>query len=233
MLPRGANHRERDTASWRLTMQLKHTVSVGQRFGRWTVTASDLKLKNRSESFALCQCDCGESRIVAAGHLRAGKSQSCGCLRSELLRQRNTVHGQASRTAPAMYCTWRDMIDRCHNPRDTAFQYYGGRGITVCDRWRSSVADFVADMGPRPHPKLTLERIDNDLGYSPDNCIWATMKAQLRNTRRTRMLTHGGRTQCFTDWAKEVGIRCSTLDSRLRSGWSIERALDTPIKKQS
>lgn len=127
-----------------------------------------------------------------------------------------------------LWNTWKRMIERCCNPKDTNYARYGGRGITVCARWRESSSAFFDDMGPKPSPDLTLDRIDNDGPYEPANCRWATRREQTRNKRTNVRLTHNGRTQCVVDWAREHGLDPKTLASRLKMGWSMERALSTP-----
>jgi len=122
---------------------------------------------------------------------------------------------------------WVNMKQRCSNPDNIGYKYYGGRGITVCERWMV-FENFFKDMGPRPTPRHSIERRDNDKGYGPDNCYWATPAQQNRNTRRTRMLEFNGKRQCMADWAEELGITSSLLCSRLdRWKWPIERALTT------
>jgi hypothetical protein len=124
------------------------------------------------------------------------------------------------------YAVWASMIARCNTPTHKAFPRYGGRGITVCERWRR-YEHFIADMGPCPRG-LTLERIDNDKGYEPSNCKWATRAAQNRNTSQTRWLTLNGVTLCQQDWCHRTGLSWGTLNGRLRRKWSVERALTTP-----
>lgn len=125
----------------------------------------------------------------------------------------------------AIYNIWVNMRRRCHDPSSHAYVDYGARGIAVCDRWMNDVAAFSADMGPRPSPKHMVERVNNDLGYSPENCIWATQKEQANNRRTTRLITYKGKTQCLLDWSKEIGVDHKTLERRIAKGWSLEVAL--------
>ena len=121
------------------------------------------------------------------------------------------------------------MIRRCVSPEDPSYPRYGGRGIHVCQRWMDSLENFIADMGRRPSPKHSIERKDNDRGYEPDNCVWATRAEQSRNTSRNRLLTFNGQTMCLTDWAIATGINRSAIRLRLNRGWSVADALSTPI----
>lgn len=130
----------------------------------------------------------------------------------------------------ATYKVWLSMRVRCRNPNDKNYRHYGGRGITVCKRWDSFPA-FIKDMGDRPSPKHTIERIKNHLGYSPGNCCWATRAEQGRNTRRTRNLTHDGRTMCLEDWARETGLNRGTINSRLEMGFTVAEALTLPTSR--
>lgn len=126
------------------------------------------------------------------------------------------------------------MKTRCSRSTDPGYKNYGGRGITVCDRWLESFENFLADMGEPPTPKHSLERVDNDSGYSKENCKWATRAEQLRNKRTNRWISYRGRTMCLEDWAREVGITNHGLAGRIdKSGWSIERALTTPPKRRT
>lgn len=126
---------------------------------------------------------------------------------------------------------WKSMRGRCQNPNVTGYQYYGGRGITVCERW-NSFANFLADMGPRPSSGHSIERKDNDGSYSPENCCWATRLEQACNVQKSRRITHDGRTQTISQWARELNMEYNTLFGRISNyGWAHERALTTPVRR--
>lgn len=194
---------------------------TGKRVDRLVVIA--YKETRKGRRFWLCACDCGKSTVVSTKALTTGNTRSCGCF----TRDRVTTHG-LSRTPE--YAAWKNMKGRCFCPTDAAFDRYGGRGITVCDEWKTSFTAFLRDMGPRPGPEYTIERKNNDLGYSKENCEWATVKTQDRNKRNNRVLTFDGRTQCMAAWAEECGMDRETFGNRIRHGWSVERALNTPVR---
>lgn len=160
---------------------------VGERFGRWTVINHDDNAYGKHPKL-ICRCDCGTISTVAISNLRSGKSISCGCFREELLRSMRHLeaHGPL-RTAE--YRAWANMKTRCENRNGQDFHHYGGRGITVCNQWRNSYETFLNDMGRRPSNLHTLERVNNNEGYNPSNCIWATRKVQANNRRKREALT--------------------------------------------
>lgn len=132
--------------------------------------------------------------------------------------------------AHPLYWIWHGMKKRCHSPRDPSYPNYGGRGIRVCESWRTSFLQFVADVGTRPSAAHSIERIDNDRGYEPGNVRWATVLEQSRNRRTNRILHHDGKSMCVADWATELGMSRWVLKARVKTGWSTERALTQPVR---
>ncbi|KKM98992.1 hypothetical protein LCGC14_1152420 [marine sediment metagenome] len=202
---------------------------VGQKFGRLVVLQFIDKNKWRS-SFWLCRCDCGKEKIILGDSLKNGDTKSCGCLNIEKL----TKHGHCNKNGKSseIYAIWQSMIQRCTNPNHKAYYNYGGRGITVCKRWKNSFENFFKDMGESPKG-YSIDRIDNDDNYCKSNCRWVTRKEQMRNTRRNRLITHKKKTQCLIEWAEETKIPYPTLWQRIfKLGWSIEKALTIPVQKR-
>ena len=145
-------------------------------------------------------------------------------------------HGQGTSKGPywSEYNIWRQMRQRCLNPARKEFHLWGGRGITICERWLNSFLNFLADMGPRPSPRHSLDRWSDPNGnYEPGNCRWATAEEQSSNSRRVRLVTFGGETKCLQHWAKHFGLNPSTLNHRLKIGWSFEQAISTPPNKHN
>ncbi len=176
-----------------------------------------------------CECSCGVTKDVSGTSLRSGHTKSCGCLSADKVVARNTTHGMAKTPLNNVY---HAMKARCLNKNVKAYKNYGGRGITVCDRWLESFSNFYADMGDRPTGKHTLERIDNSKGYSKDNCEWRTSVAQCNNKRNNVLLTLGNITDTIANWSRITGINYGTLRSRVRtSGWSHERAICTEVAR--
>lgn len=125
------------------------------------------------------------------------------------------------------YNAWRAMKRRCFNPQDEAFHLYGGRGITVCDRWKRSPTAFIADMGPKPSPRHTLDRIDNNRGYEPSNCAWRTPRQNCRNRRSTLFVVYQGQRRALIELCDERGLRAGSVQWRLANGWTLDDALAT------
>lgn len=151
----------------------------GDRFGRLVVIAAAWSRESHRRWY--CRCDCGTTTITRETHMKQGRITSCGCAKTEFHRRRLLKHGLHG--VPE-YRVWKTMKSRCTSPGQQSFKYYGARGIGVCDRWRESFETFYADMGPRPGPQYSIDRINNDGHYEPGNCRWATATEQALNKRR-------------------------------------------------
>lgn len=181
-----------------------------------------------------CRCQCGALHLVVGGKLRRGEVKSCGCAKSGWCRSANLTHGAAQRgKLTPEYRVWSNMIDRCERVTNERFERYGGRGISVCARWRESFANFLADVGLRPSSEHTLDRKNNDGNYEPKNVRWATRTEQNQNKRNNINLTWNGETHCLREWARRMKIGYLTLYNRHRSGWSTEQTLTTPVRSSN
>ena len=164
---------------------------IGEKFGRLTIIRFLGKDSNKHFIW-LCRCDCGVEKTIIGQLLRNGKTKSCGCLRSELSAIKSTTHGQSKTNE---YKAWKKMIGRCFCKTDKHYKDYGGRGISVCDRWRDSYMNFISDMGQKPSPKHSVGRINNEGDYCPENCRWENQFQQMSNTRHNRFIEYDGKRQ--------------------------------------
>ena len=174
----------------------------------------------------ICTCDCGNVKTVVKDQLTSGKTKSCGCLR---YGPKEKKHGEIK---TRLYRIWGNMCNRCSNPRNPAFDRYGGRGITVCDDWKDyrNFRDWAEASGYTN--SLTIDRIDNDAGYNPSNCRWANDYTQANNKRNNRVITYNGEKKTIAEWARVTGIPYKVLYARLnRYGWTTERAFTQPLRK--
>jgi len=199
---------------------------TGTRFGRLVV----LRVAGRGPTRWECVCDCG-ALCIAIGHkIKSGHTKSCGCLRKETIAEigrASSTHGMNGKTE---YSIWQNMKDRCLNPRSKDYANYGGRGVSVCEKWLT-FEGFFEDMGNRPSLEHSLDRIDNDGHYSKENCHWATQRQQHRNKRTNKIIEFNGESLCAIEWAERLSMPDSTLHSRLDRGWSVERALTEPVHR--
>ena len=198
------------------------TSELGKRYDRWVVVSkSNSNLKGHPK--VMCRCDCGTERVVFLTSLRLGRSRSCGCLQKEVAAQMKRTHGMAG---SAVYFTFKDMHRRCYDPRHKSYARYGGRGITVCERWHD-LAKFVADVGEKPEGK-TLDRVDNDKGYGPDNFRWSTGDEQQRNKGANVWFEYEGKRYILADLARFAGHNPTTFKERLKRGWLLDDAVKIP-----
>lgn len=196
---------------------------TGKKFGRWRIVA----MLEGQKAKAICEC--GTEREVFTPSLKHSKSLSCGCLARELAMGRPnpqvvarlTTHGQSK---TPIYHVWAAMLARCANAKDLAYHNYGGRGISVCERWLK-FENFIADMGQRPSDKHSIERINNNGNYEPTNCKWATKKEQCNNMRTNRILVFNGESKTISQWADSLGISREAIYGRLKRGATVEQAL--------
>lgn len=195
---------------------------TGLRFGRLIVLSEAGITSNRIIRY-LCRCDCGTIKVISGDSLRRQLTVSCGCFCREKRSLLSKLQGTHYLTGTPTYASWAQMIQRCYNQNNPKYPHYGGRGISVCDRW-VKFENFVADMGIRPIGK-TIHRINNDGNYCPDNCKWAGNIEQARNRTNNRLLTFQGETFTAVEWAERIGLSYVALRMRLHRGWSTERAL--------
>ena len=194
---------------------------IGQRFGRLTVIEECGR--KRGGVLWLCKCDCGNETKVMSATLINGKTTSCGCYNRDVITKHNKSRSK-------LYHTYQCMVDRCTNPNSKEWERYGGRGITVCDEWlndKSEFFDWALTHGyeEAERGRFTLDRIDNDGNYSPENCRWVDMKKQARNRRNNAVLEYKGEKHCLSEWAELLHENYSKLHSRYRRKWSVEEIL--------
>lgn len=201
---------------------------TGNVYGRLTVLERVFpNANNGKQAVWKCRCICGREVNVLGIYLRSGNSRSCGCLKLERL----TKHGLFSRSNPhPLKSLWHAMRTRCTNPKREDYQYYGARGIYVCERW-NDFSKFIEDMGPRPSPKHTVDRIDVDGPYSPENCRWSDIPEQANNKRTSCYVTYKGDTKTVSQWAEELKMSRGTLNYRIKN-WPMEKAFTEPVIKQ-
>ena len=197
---------------------------AGQKFGKLTAIKRDMSITNRINWFF--HCECGAVKSAGKGSVTNGYQVSCGCYQKEYGRQRKTIHGMS--THP-LYKTWSGMLHRCNKKDSRDYPDYGGRGIGVCDRWLD-INNFISDMGDRPKG-ATIDRIDNEKGYSPDNCRWTTPLIQGNNKRNNKSITvNGAKYSSIAEAARELGVADSTL--RHRCGGVTNKDVADPVQKR-
>lgn len=204
---------------------------TGMTFGRWKVVEYAGQNKQRS-SMWLCECQCEKhtQRVVLGKSLKNGTSKSCGCLKNELSSKRAKHNSVGTR----LYRIWRNMKERCYNPNNTYYKNYGERGITICDEWRDNFVEFQKwAISNGYQDDLTIDRINNNKGYEPNNCQWATRMEQSNNLKKNIILEYNEEKHTMAEWSRILNISYIALCHRIERGWSVERALSTPVQNKN
>jgi hypothetical protein len=195
---------------------------LNKRFGRLTVIApagyKHVGHQGRKFLQWLCRCDCGNEHTTTTNSLNTKGVKSCGCLASEVAKQKNLTHGHAKDgKCSSTFRVWQAMLDRCRRPKSTVYHYYGGRGISVCPQWASSFQAFLTDMGERP-TDCQLDRINNNGNYEPANCRWATKQEQIANRRNTQFIQLNGQRVPYAEASRHTGVAYWTIRRRAMKG---------------
>ncbi|NJP37166.1 hypothetical protein [Alkalicoccus luteus] len=179
----------------------------------------------------VCVCDCGNHKTIDGASLRKGLTRSCGCIQKENAAKAQIKHGNSKRgSRTRLYRIWSSMINRCTNPKYNESHYYSERGISICHEWRSFESFMAWALSSGYEPGLTIDRLNNDLGYSPDNCKWSTVKEQALNRRSNFLVEYRGETKPLKQWADELGFNYRKTHRRLKSGWNVHDAFFKPSR---
>ena len=204
---------------------------IGQRFGRLEVISVSKRERTSSGSIKIyfnCKCDCGNYTEVVYQLLKSGKTKSCGCMRREKVSSENKTHNQSK---TRLYKIYIGMKKRCYNEKSEAYQYYGGKGVKICDEWSTFEPFMDWSLRNGYSENLSIDRIDPNGNYEPSNCRWVDIFTQANNKSNNTFLEFNGKRKTISEWGKEIGINGSTISKRLRDGWSIEEALTKKIQK--
>lgn len=192
---------------------------VGKKYNMLTVLL-DVGYSHGQQSY-LCECDCGNKKVITGQRIRNEETKSCGCLSKNLTKVRNRKHGK---TGTAIYRTWSNIKNRCRNTNHRNYKDYGGRGVDMCDAWFNSFEQFYKDVGDIPEG-MSLDRINNDKGYFKENCRWATKAEQSKNRRNSIIMKHKDITMCLKDWARKLNKPYSSMKVLAKRGLSIEQII--------
>jgi len=195
---------------------------TGRRFGR-LIVISESNRSSKGKVMWNCICECGNEVSILSSSLLNNNTNSCGCLHKEV----NITHGLSNTPE---YASWNMMRQRCLNSKCEAYSYYGGRGITICDRWLNSFENFLMDMGYRPSDIHTIDRRENDGNYEPSNCYWATKEEQNNNVRSNVVVSYADKDYTLAQLSREFNINQKVLRDRINRGWSVKDTVETPIR---
>lgn len=201
----------------------KLAFAPGMRFGRLTILTQGSRC-NAGKVRWVCVCDCGKQTQPNTQGLRSGKAKSCGCWSHEKIQAINKANFNPAKRERGI---WHHMVRRCYDPKFVHYKYYGGRGLEVCERWKNSFENFLADMGMSEGREI--DHIDNEKGYSPENCKWVTRLENANNRRNNHFVEYLGERLTIAQWGRKTGLGGPTVSHRLCRGWSIERALTTEL----
>lgn len=208
-------------------MEKSYVLAQGDRFGRLTVIERDYQ-KSNHDTWWRCKCDCGNILSVRTSHLIHGKTKSCGCIRIERIVSLNKKHGQSGKS---IHNVWMTIIARCDNPRSSIYERYGGRSITYCKEWAEFSVFYEWALANGYKEGLTLDRINNDGNYEPNNCRWVDMKAQSRNRSNTLYVDFRGERASLSEFCERMGMPYNQVRQRIKKlNWSVENALTIPIR---
>lgn len=212
--------------------QIRLEDLTGKKFGRLTVVELDRYDPKSHSTKWKCVCDCGKEKTVLASCLKSGNTTSCGCYDLEQKSKRSWKHGIGNENR--LYRIWGGMKSRCYSTADRNYKRYGGRGIKVCKEWLSDFTVFQSwALSHGYQDSLSIDRIDNDGDYTPDNCRWATKKVQSNNRRTNVYITYNGETHTLAEWADITGIKELTLAQRKRFGWSDSECIEVPVSPKN
>lgn len=198
----------------------KINLIIGSKYGRWTILKEVPKING--ERYILCRCSCGREKVVNLKNVIYGKSLSCGCLNSEIVSEKNRKNKKHGLYGSRIYRIWRQMKARCYNSESNVYKYYGGRGISVCDEWLNSVQSFyqwAINNGYKDN--LTIDRIDSNKDYFPENCRWATIEEQQRNKRNNIKIIYDGKERTISEISKITGDSYNKIFKRIKRGKSL------------
>lgn len=201
----------------------------GEKKNLLTMISDQYPGKSKYNYRALFQCECGNIKDIHVRAVSCGRTKSCGCLQRAYAKTRTYRHGASE---SRLYRIWNDMKNRCLNDNYAETNYYKGRGIKICNEWKDDFVvfqDWAIKNGYKDN--LSIDRIDGNKGYYPENCRWADAKTQSRNRRSNIAITHNGKTQLLIEWCEELGLPFNTIAMRIRRGWDREKAITTPIRK--
>lgn len=214
-------------------MRPKKPVNIGGKYGRLTILSEESPHKYPSgkiQRIVKCKCDCGNIIEITLLRILSGNTKSCGCFRREYSKEKNKTHGK---THTRLYNIWCTMRARCNNPNRQKYQYYGGRGIQVCQEWNVSFEAFYQwSIKNGYRDNLTIDRIDSNGNYTPENCRWVTWKEQQNNRRSNKIVTINGVSKTLSEWSDYSGVKSGTILNRIELGWSGLKLIQTPKTRQ-